>query len=230
MAESELQNNQEIQEQQESQEKQQNEPSFSLKTLLFDLFDIAEAVCISVFVMILIFAYLLRPVTVDGSSMNPTLYDADKLIMWSLGYTPQIGDIVIIDDDKAGHFTDATQQSVEITDGMGIRLVKRVIAVGGQTIDINFDTGEVTRDGVVLDEPYIAELTKRDDYAFTYPITIPEGYVFVMGDNRMHSSDSRNPLVALVPEEQVIGHAVVRFSREDDLCTSWKDNFGVLTK
>ena len=201
---------------------------FSLKTLICDLLDIVEAVCISVFVMILIFAYLLRPVTVDGSSMNPTLYDKDKLIMWSLGYEPKVGDIVIIDDDKAGHFANAAQDEVTVTEGMGIRLVKRVIAVAGQTLDINFADGTVTRDGQVLDEPYIAEATLRNDEAFSYPITIPEGYVFVMGDNRMHSSDSRNPLVALVPDNQVIGHAVVRFYRDDDNCADWKDNFGIL--
>lgn len=195
-----------------------------------DLMDIIEAVIVSVFVIIMIFAYLLRPVTVDGSSMYPTLCNEDRLVMWSLGYTPANGDIVIIDDDHSGHFTDESQTEVYETVGMEIRLVKRVIAVAGQEVNIDFENGTVAVDGQQLAEDYIADLTTRNDGAFTYPMTIPEGYVFVMGDNRLHSTDSRNPAVALVPEDEVIGRAIWRFYRTDDQCESFMDRFGVLTR
>jgi len=84
--------------------------------------------------------------------------------------------------------------------------------VGGETLDIDFATGTVTIDGEVLEESYINNLTVNDEGAFTYPLTIPEGYYFVMGDNRQHSSDSRHPMVGLVSEEQIMGKAVFRFA------------------
>ena len=207
---------------------QKNEEKYTLKMLLGDIMDIIEAVVVSVFTMLLVTTYLLCSVNVDGSSMNPTLYNEDKLFMWSLGYTPKTGDIVIIQDDEAGHFADAGQVEVTRTQGAGICLVKRVIAVPGQTLDIDFKTGSVKRDGELLNEPYIAAPTKDDGHAFIYPITIPEGYVFVMGDNRMNSKDSRSPEVALVPVEQILGHAVLRYDRNDQLCESWKDRFAIL--
>ncbi len=205
-----------------------DEEDISLKSLFGDLMDIGEAIFVSMFVIILAFAYLFRPVTVDGSSMFPTLHDKDRLIMWSLGYTPTNGDIVIIDDDVSGHFADDAQTSVYQTQGLGMRLVKRVIAVGGQQINIDFENGTVAVDGVQLAEDYIADLTTRNDGAFTYPLTIPEGYVFVMGDNRLNSMDSRSPSVALIPEDEVIGKAVWRFHRDQKDCESWTDNYAVL--
>lgn len=212
----------------EKDEAQTEEESFQFKRFLGDLMDIAESIFASIFVITMMFAYLLRPVTVDGSSMFPTLYDKDRLIMWSLGYEPTPGDIIIIDDAESGHFTDASQTEVVRSEGLNMRLVKRCIAVSGQTVNINFETGEVTRDGEVLDEPYISAATTRNDMAFQYPMTVPEGYIFVMGDNRPASTDSRNPSVALVPEEQVIGRAVWRFFRDEEECQSWTDRFAIL--
>lgn len=180
-----------------------------------DVADMLEAVLISVFFVIMLFAYVLRPVTVEGHSMESTLQDQDKLFMTDLLYTPERGDIVIV-DNNVSHIYD---QNGNLVEGSGLstattekRLIKRVIAVGGETLDIDFTTGTVTIDGEVLEESYINNLTVSDEGAFTYPLTIPEGYYFVMGDNRQHSSDSRHPMVGLVSEEQIMGKAVFRFA------------------
>ena len=218
----------EVQTQKTPAEQNAGKNANSGKQLLFDLMDIIQAGVIAVFLFLLTFAYVAQPVNVDGTSMVPTLYDTDRLLMDKLILRPTNGRIVIISDEEAGHFSDSGETQVYNAEGMGIVLIKRVIATGGQEIDIDFASGAVRVDGTLLNEPYIADLTKRDDFAFTYPMTVPEGYLFVMGDNRMHSTDSRNPSVALVPEEQVLGVAVVRFDRSSDLCTKWTDNFGWL--
>ena len=175
-----------------------------------DFLEIFEVVIISVFTVLMVFAFIARPVTVDGMSMYPTLNNEDKLIMRTIAYTPEQGDIVIIDNHTSYTYRKGTE---EIVEGKSLekRLIKRVIAVGGQTVDINFDTGKVTVDGEELKEEYIADLTHFNPGAFDYPVKIPEGYVFVMGDNRNNSSDSRDSHVGFVKEEDIMGEAVFRF-------------------
>ena len=199
-----------------------------VKSLINDLLDIVETVIVSVFVVVLVFAFILRPVTVDGSSMNPALYNEDRVLMVELFYHPQRGDVVIVDGAKAHLFSDAEQTRVVEKNGIGITLIKRVIAVAGDQLDLDFTSGTVTLNGVVQQEDYINMLTTRNDGAFTYPLTVPEGYVFVMGDNRNASTDSRSTLLGLVPEEAVIGHAVYRFSRNAELRSTWAEQFGVI--
>lgn len=209
----------------QSAEEQRCNPGLQI---LFDLLDVLQAGVTAVFVFMLAYAFLVQPVNVDGTSMVPTLYDTDRLVMEKLFLQPKDGRIVIIDDQKAGHFLESNYESVYETSGLDMVLVKRVIATAGEEIKIDAVNGEVYRNGEKLDEPYIAELTMRDDGAFTYPFTVPEGYIFVMGDNRMHSTDSRNPGVALVPEQQVLGVAVLRIERDADKRESWLDNFAWL--
>ncbi len=137
---------------------------------------------------IFMFIFFLRVVYVDGGSMLPTLQNYDQLVTSNLFYTPKDGDVVVV-------------RSMSYGDSP---LVKRVIATGGQTVDIDFDSGVVYVDGVALEEPYTnSPTTARED--FSGPVTVPEGKLFVMGDNRNASKDSRNDDVGMVDERCVIG-------------------------
>ncbi len=152
-----------------------------------------ESIAVSILIVILVFTFLFRMVIVDGDSMFPTLEDGQRLIISHLFYTPKQGDIVVANSE-----------------GLNKTIIKRVIATEGQTIDIDFDNHTVTVDGKILDEPYINEPTSRNEGGYEYPMTVPDGYVFVMGDNRNHSTDSRSPMVGCIPTKDVLGKAVLR--------------------
>lgn len=177
-----------------------------------DLMDMAESVLYAVFIVLLLFTYVLRIATVEGSSMEPTLQNEDRLIVSDIFFTPKQKDIIIIKSEKAHLFADESETEVIESDGLNKRIVKRVIATEGQTVDIDFELGDVYVDGEKIYESYIADLTTRDEGAFDYPITIPEGYLFVMGDNRMWSKDSRHPEVGLIKNEDVSGHVILRIA------------------
>lgn len=140
--------------------------------------------------LVLVFTFLGRLISVDGDSMVPTLLNGELMAVQSIGYTPKQGDIIVL-----------TQASFRKE-----AIVKRLIAKGGQTVEINYDAGTVSVDGVVLDEPYINEPMRPCGDVTS--ITVPEGYLFVMGDNRNVSADSRYNYVGLVDERRVLGHAV----------------------
>ena len=147
-------------------------------------------------ILILLFTFVGRVVGVDGSSMEPTLHDGDLLLLQSLGYTPKQGDVVVL-TKPFGHVTGA--------------IVKRVIAVGGQQVEIDYDAGTVSVDGAVLDEPYIKEAMQEPPAATFETITsltVPEGHIFVMGDNRNNSDDSRDTRLGTVDTRYVLGRAV----------------------
>ena len=158
-----------------------------------DLYFWLQALVMVLAVMILIFTFVGRIIVVDGISMEPTLYHGDLLLLQSVGYTPKQGDVVVLTKE----FEDA--------DGP---IVKRVIATGGQHVVIDYDAGTVTVDGQVLDEPYIKEVMMQPPEESITDILVPEGSIFVMGDNRNHSSDSRNVTLGAVDERYVLGQAL----------------------
>lgn len=146
-------------------------------------------------VVTLIFVFAVRLVSVSGSSMYPTLYNGDLLVLESnvLMGEVEAGDIVVM---TVPYFEDDP-------------IVKRVIATEGQTVDIDFEAGIVYVDGEALEEPYINEPTYRSfeelGMNLEYPVTVTEGHLFVMGDNRNASDDSRFAPVGLVDERNVLG-------------------------
>ena len=153
-----------------------------------------EALISAELVLVLVFSFFFRIIQVDGSSMVPTLINGDKLIVWGAGYTPQRGDVVIVDSYTA----------------YGKPLVKRVIAKGGDTVSIDYSTGTVEVNGEVLQEDYIAEPTYLG-YDLQFPYTVPEGTVFLMGDNRNESLDSRSSYIGCIDERDILGKVLVCF-------------------
>lgn len=188
---------------------------FSKKRAVHELIgiilDVFEYALLSLFCIVLLCVYVFRFAAVQGDSMLPTLEAGNQLLVNALDMQPECGDIIIIDAEYACLLRDSDGEPY-FSDGLHKVIVKRVVAVGGQTLDIDFDRGVVYRDGIVLDEPYINTLTNAPavNAAFRYPITIPEGYVFVMGDNRAVSKDSRYGDVGLVAVTQIEGKVIFR--------------------
>ena len=157
-------------------------------------------------IVLLILTFGVRQVTVSGKSMTDTLQDADRLLVTNFIYTPQNGDIVVI-----SHGSSYDQP-----------IIKRVIAVEGQRLEINYENGDVAVDGVLQHEPYIKGVTRplSDPLSLEeYGNVIPKGYVFVMGDNREGSLDSRSNEIGLIPLNNIIGKAQWRIMPFDSFGT-----------
>ena len=158
-----------------------------------------DALAVAVAVIALVFTFVVRIVQVDGSSMNPTLYNGDRVLIASF-MQPQYGDVVVVDSYIP----------------YGKPLVKRVIGKAGDTIDIDFDPGIVYRNGEALWEPYIEEPTLMYE-GVNFPITVPDGCLFLMGDNRNNSKDSRDREIGCVEEGDVLGVALYRIMPFDEM-------------
>lgn len=146
--------------------------------------------------LILFFTFVGRIVVVDGSSMEPTLHNGEVLFLLRAGYRPRQGDVVVLNKP---------------TFRSGEPIVKRVVAVGGQTVDIDYDANTVYVDGAALDEPYILEAMRALPEQYATHAEVPAGSVFVMGDNRNDSADSRDPALGVVDERWVLGRALFVF-------------------
>lgn len=225
------------QEASENNEEGQQESPEKKGNLKQDIIEIAESTLCTVFVIVMLFTYILHPVNIIGHSMVPTLNNTytgerantektDKVLMTTVFFDVNYGDILVIEKDK-NYLLDENGKVYQPSEAaINECIIKRVIACGGQTVDIR--DNQVTVDGEVLNEPYIAENSTTDDLgAFTgqYPITVPEGYYFVMGDNRNHSTDSRAKSIGLVKKDQIYGKAIVKYypmNEFDILTDSWK--------
>ena len=166
---------------------------------------------ITMFIVLLTFTYVLGIAVVRGESMLNTLSDGDKVIVSLIYNKPEQGDIVVLNSDRRVVF-DEDGSALE-QQGTGQRIVKRIIAVEGQKLDIDFSAGVVYVDGERVREPYLElGLTHFDEGGFTgrYPIIIPENCVFVMGDNRSVSKDSRSGDIGLVPVDCIVGKVLLR--------------------
>lgn len=160
-------------------------------------YDFVATLAGAIAAVMLILVFLFRVVTVDGQSMVPTLQDGDRLILTDATVRYERGEIVVIsraNDDP---------------------LVKRVIAVGGDTIDLR--DGSVWLNGTVLDEPYLDQETfDVSPEPPDFPLTVPHGYVFVMGDNRGNSLDSRSYEVGLVDTHRILGKVIIHLSNTEE--------------
>ena len=179
------------------EEKKKKNPAADVYAVLHDFVYILAAIT-------LVFVFVIRLEGVSGPSMTPTLLDGEYMALLSnfISRDYEQGDIVVA---TVPTFDDARP------------IVKRVIATAGQTVDIDFSNGEVRVDGVLLEEPYINEPTLTDfDSGLDYPVTVPEGCVFLMGDNRNHSADSRYAPIGCVNTDYILGKVILRifpFSR-----------------
>ncbi|MBO7218212.1 MAG: signal peptidase I [Clostridia bacterium] len=180
-----------------------------------EIFEWLDIIVTSMISVVIIFTFLFRLVTIVGDSMQNSFYGGEKIVITGLFYEPKYGDVVVISRN-------AHNSALE-KDAFAEPIIKRVIATGGQYVDINFNTGVVyVGDDASTLKPLNEPYTKAPTYTkadVDFPVYVPEGYVFVLGDNRNDSKDSRFKEIGengLVNEKYILGRAVFRafpFSR-----------------
>ena len=180
------------------------------KSTLIGAFDWLDSIVVSVIAVVLVFTFMFRVVGIVGDSMNNTLQENDRVIICNLFYTPKVGDIVVISRNASNNREDMHAGNEPI--------IKRVIAVEGDTVDIRFENGigYVYVNGVLKNETYIKEYISEDNMIInpiSFPAFVPDGCIFVLGDNRNESLDSRSADIGeygMVDTRYVLGKAVLR--------------------
>jgi signal peptidase I len=175
---------------------------------LMVLLEYLELFTLCLCAIMLLFGCGIRLCRVSGSSMEPTLKNAQLLLVSNIAYTPENGDIIIF------------HQTSDVDPRFNEPIVKRVIATEGQHVVIDFNAKTVTVDGAVVDEPYIQLIYDGKyhifaDYGMTqgvFDAVVPEGHLFVMGDNRNNSTDSRSSIIGFVDARRVLGKAFLRLT------------------
>ena len=165
------------------------------KGAVVELFEWIEMLSVALVIVVLVFSFVCRVVSINGPSMTPTLLDGDRVVVTNFMYTPEVGDVIVV----AGP-------------GQSEPYIKRIIALEGQTVDFDLEKKQLLVDGQLIEEPYINE-QMQDFYWYSstrFPYTVPEDHVFFMGDNRNHSVDSRFEQVGSVDSRHIIGQAVFR--------------------
>lgn len=178
------------------------------------LLDTAECFVTAVFAILFMFTFLLRTVIVTGHSMEETVFEKDRLVTSTLFYSPQQGDVVVINSSV-----------LEET------IVKRIIAVGSSTVEIDRKNKAVYVDGKKIEEEYVSSYLGGDDELYSaefynaqkgvYEYVVPYGYVFVMGDNREYSTDSRK--IGIVSRDEIVGKVLYRLPTSG----KYKEKFSV---
>lgn len=158
-----------------------------------EILDYIRIVCITLTLVFIFYTFIGRVAWVRGQSMEPTLHDGDLLALWSLGYEPVQGDIVACNSN-----------------GLDKVIVKRVVAVGGQKVTIDFNKGKVYVDGEEFIVDGIENITTFREGRDIENLSVPDGKYFVMGDNRQHSTDSRDATVGFIDREDILGKALIK--------------------
>ena len=160
-----------------------------------ELFNWMHSIVVAAIVLLGVLTFIGGPIGVHGHSMMPTLDAEDRMLVRSIFYTPDRGDVVVL-----------SRRSFED----GTALVKRVIALEGDVVNIDTTSGLVYVNDRPLHEPYVSDLTRRLG-SLSFPFAVPAGHVFVLGDNRNHSMDSRDIEIGAVDEREIIGQVVAVF-------------------
>jgi signal peptidase I len=179
---------------------------------VLSIYEYVETFCYALALMMVLFLFVFRYVKVDGDSMKHTLHNEDKLIISNLFYQPETGDIIVLNPESHGEKNEP--------------IIKRVIATEGQTVYIDYENWEVYVDGEKLDEPYIdamreemqaimgreIAMRRADDPKYSNEFVVGENKVFVMGDNRNNSKDSRSREYGEIGENRILGKVVIRLA------------------
>ena len=167
--------------------------------IALSLYDFVETLALVTIAIVLCFSFIFRLNIVSGDSMNNTLINGEYLLVSDVLYTPTAGDIVVIHDLTAGRYTEP--------------IVKRIVATEGQVVDIDYNTWTLTVDGKVVDESayrYLDPMRDDNRYPRNFPITVEDGHVFVLGDNRRNSADSRVEEIGQIDERCIVGKVYAR--------------------